>query len=78
MTGDQPARLAAIDQQLAAIDTRLNRSIRSIRPVARPPLRRWEVVVTLAAVAAVAVSGYFQGLMLRSLRAEIRELRTRP
>jgi hypothetical protein len=95
VTDDQPARLAAIDQQLAAINARLNRSARGVmrgdiatgavsvlliaaEVIARPPLHRWEMVITLAAVAAMAVSGYFQGLMLRSLRAEVRELRTRP
>jgi len=94
MTDDQPARLAAIDQQLAAIDTRLNRNARGImrsdiatgavaviliviEVIARPALERWEVIALLATVAAMAISGYFQGLMLRSLRAEIRELRSR-
>ena len=89
-----PARLAAIDQQLAEMGARLDRHARAImrgdvatavvvlvliavEVTARPPLYHWELITALAAIALLAVSGYVQGLMLRSYRAEIRELRAR-
>ena len=90
-----PARLAAIDQQLAGMDYRLSRHARAIMRgdlataaaaviliavvlIARTPLYRWELPVALAAVALLAAGGFVQGLMLRSYRTEIRELRSRP
>jgi hypothetical protein len=89
-----PARLAAIDQQLAELSDRLDRHARAIMRsdlitvvvavvliavvlIARPPLYRWELVAALAAIALGAAGGFIQGLMLRSYRAEIRELRAR-
>jgi len=92
---EDPARLAAIDQQLAEIDERLARHARAIMRgdlaavavaviliavllIARPPLYRWELAAALAAIALLAAGGFVQGLMLRSYRAEIRELRARP
>ena len=44
---------------------------------ARPPLYRWELIAFLAACAFLAAGSYVQGLMLRSYRAEIRDLRAR-
>jgi hypothetical protein len=89
-----PARLAAIDQQLAEMSDRLDRHARAIMRgdgiaaivtlaliavelIASPPLHRWELIAALAAVALAAAGGFVQGLMLRSYRAEIRELRSR-
>jgi hypothetical protein len=42
-----------------------------------PRIFRWELVVVLLALAAGAVTGFVQGLMLRSYRAEVRDLRAR-
>jgi hypothetical protein len=39
---------------------------------------RWQVVAAWAAVTLLAAGGFVQGLMLRSYRSEIRELRVRP
>ena len=44
---------------------------------ARPPLRRWELIAALTALALCAAGGFVQGLMIRSYRTEIRELRVR-
>jgi glucan phosphoethanolaminetransferase (alkaline phosphatase superfamily) len=89
-----PARLAAIDQQLAEMADRLDRNARSMMRadvalaivavalavavlVGHPRVFRWELAVVLLALAAAAVTGFVQGLMLRSYRAEVRELRAR-
>ena len=89
-----PARLAAMDQQLAEMSDRLDRHGRAImrgdaatvavaviliavEVIARPPLYRWELIAALAAIALLAAGGFVQGLMLRSYRTEIRELRAR-
>ena len=94
MSESGPARLAAIDQELAALSDRLDRHARAIMrgdavcaciaaalivvvAVARPTLYRWEFVALLAAVAIGCGAGFVQGLMLRSYRAEIRDLRSR-
>lgn len=90
-----PARLAAIDQQLAAIDARLEQHARTIMRgdlaiavtaagtaiwilAARPQVHRWELLAAVITCGLLAFSGFIQGLMLRSYRAEIRELRSRP
>jgi len=89
-----PARLAAIDQQLAEMSDRLDRHARAImrgdlatvavtvlliavEVIARPPLYRWQLITTFIAVALFAATGFIQGRMLRSYRAEIRDLRAR-
>lgn len=46
--------------------------------LAHPALHRWELIAALAAVVSLAVTCFLQGLILRSLRAEVRELRARP
>jgi hypothetical protein len=43
--------------------------------IARPPVHYWELAAALAAVALYAAGGFIQGLMLRSCRTEIRDLR---
>ena len=94
MAEPDPARLAAMDQQLAEIADRLDRDARSVMRgdgvvaivalaaiavelIAWPPLYRWQLIAALAAIALAAAGGFMQGLMLRSYRAEIRELRSR-
>lgn len=87
-------RLAAIDQELAALDARLDRHERALSRsdaggvvvgvalivlvvVSRPAVYWWELVVLLVALVLAAAAGFVQGLMLRSYRAEIRDLRAR-
>ena len=89
-----PARLAAVDQQLAKMSDQLDRHARAIMCgdvtvaviavalivvvlAARPRVYPWELAVVLAAVAMGAAVSFMQGLMLRSYRAEIRDLRAR-
>jgi hypothetical protein len=45
---------------------------------AGPHVYRWEFIVALAAIVLLAAGSFVQGLMLRSYRNEIRELRSRP
>ena len=49
----------------------------AVQLIALPPLYRWQLIVALAAIALAAAGGFVQGLMLRSYRAEIRDLRAR-
>jgi hypothetical protein len=48
-----------------------------IEIAARPALSRWQFVAMLGAVTFLCVGSFFQGLMLRNYRAEIRDLRSR-
>lgn len=92
--GDDPARLAAIDQQLAQLSDRMGRRDRAIMRsdviliclavaaviytlAAWPVISPWYFVVAWVIIAAMAAGGFLQALMLRSYRAEIRELRSR-
>lgn len=94
MTAPDPSRLAALDQRLADLDSRLDRTSRAVMRgdvvcgcvavaviivvlTVRPHLYDWEYVIALAAVAFACASGVIQGLILRSCRAEIRDLRSR-
>jgi fatty acid desaturase len=94
MAEPDPARLAAIDQQLAEIGDRLDRNARSIMHgeaslllialaaviyllAARPAVSYWYLAAAWAVVALSAAGSFVQGRMLRSYRAEIRELRSR-
>jgi hypothetical protein len=93
MAEHDPARLAAIDQQLAELNGQLNRSGRVImwadawvlaaalaligmELAGAPQLSRWEVVAWLAIAASLAAGSLIQARMLRSCRAEIRDLRS--
>ena len=49
----------------------------AVEVIARPALRHWELIAALAATTLLAAGGFIQGLMLRSYRAEIRDLRSR-
>ena len=88
------ARIAALDQELAAIDDRLNRSARSmkfafaatvvcvvavivIEVAARPAVTRWELIAVMIAFLLAVAGDFVLSVMLRSYRAEIRELRSR-
>jgi hypothetical protein len=91
---DPTARIAALDQELASLDDRLNRSVRSmkfafagtvacvvavivIEVAARPAVYRWELITVMIAFLLAVAGDFVLSVMIRSYRAEIRELRSR-
>jgi hypothetical protein len=94
MADPDPARLAATDQELAALDARLDRNARAIMRgdvtllllaaagiayalIARQPVSYWHYAAVWGVVVLGAAGSFIQGRLLRSYRAEIRDLRAR-
>jgi hypothetical protein len=50
----------------------------AVELTARPPVHRWELVAWMLIAALLAAGGFYSQRMIRSLREEIRYLRSQP
>jgi hypothetical protein len=90
MSERDPARVAAVDQRLADLNARLDKHLSAILRgdavmgliaagliAYEANIGRWELAAAWSVVFLLTIGSLFQGIVLKSCRAEIRDLRAR-